>query len=44
MSKLDKETAYYLIILFCRKCGIKEENICDCIQPIWNIIKDKINE
>ena len=42
MAKLDKETAYYLIILFCRKCGIEEENIGECLAPIWNIIKEKI--
>lgn len=42
MAKLDKETAYYLIILFCRKCGVKEENIGECLTPIWNIIKEKI--
>lgn len=42
MSKLDKETGYYLIILFLRKCGVPENKICDCIQPIWKIIEGEI--
>ena len=42
MAKLDKETGYYLIILFLRKCGVQENKICDCILPIWKIIEENI--
>ena len=42
MAKLDKETGYYLIILFLRKCGVPEAKICDCIQPIWKIIVENM--
>ena len=42
MNKLDKETGYYLIILFLRKCGVQENKICDCIRPIWKIIEENM--
>lgn len=44
MAKLDKETGYYLIILFLRKCGISEDKINNCIQPIWKIIEENNND